>query len=140
VSPRLTWTQTPAGTKSFALICDDPDAPSRRNPASQPWVHWVIYNISATATELSEHVSRVPAPPEVPGAQQGINSWPSDNLGYLGPMPPTGSGPHRYYFRLYALDTVLTIAHNPVTKTDLLAALQGHILAQAELMGTYERR
>ena len=102
-SPPLTWTGAPSGTKSFALICDDPDAPSPQRPAAEPWVHWVIFNIPADRSALSPRIGKELQPEEVPGAKQGVNSWPSDNVGYRGPAPPPGSGKHRYFFRLYAV-------------------------------------
>jgi Raf kinase inhibitor-like YbhB/YbcL family protein len=138
VSPPLQWQEVPEGTKSFGLICEDPDAPSPRRPAPQPWVHWVIYNIPGDCTSLPRGVPRVPELPSMAGARQGKNSWPSDNIGYRGPAPPKGSGTHRYFFRLYALDTVVNLPAK-ATKEELLQAIQGHILAEAVLMGTYER-
>lgn len=138
ISPPLSWSDTPQGTKSFALICDDPDAPSPRKPADQPWVHWVIFNIPADATGLPENVGRGREPSGVPGAKQGRNSWSSDNLGYRGPAPPPGSGPHRYVFKLFALDTMLDL-NSSASKTDLLKAISGHVLAEGELVGICER-
>ncbi len=140
VSPPLTWTGIPLGTKSFVLICDDPDAPSRSRPAPQPWVHWVMYNIPPSVESLPERVARDVRPKVPLAASQGINSWPSDNVGYLGPMPPPGSGPHRYFFKLYALDTGLSLNAQDATKSVVLDAMKGHILAVAELIGTYERK
>jgi Raf kinase inhibitor-like YbhB/YbcL family protein len=139
VSPPLAWTGAPAGTQSLALICDDPDAPSPQRPSGTPWVHWVIYNIPATASELPEGVSPVANPESVPGAQQGFNSWGSDTIGYRGPMPPPGSGTHRYFFKLYALDTQLDVAPEAASKDAVLAAIEGHVLAEGQLVGTYER-
>lgn len=139
-SPRLTWTQSPAGTKSFALICDDPDAPSAKKPGPEPWVHWVIYNIPANVTELPDGVERKPQPAQVPNARQGKNSWPSDNVGYRGPMPPPGSGPHRYFFKLYALDCELKTPPGEATKATILSAMRDHVLADTQLVGTYERK
>lgn len=128
VSPPLEWSGAPAGTKSFALINDDPDAPVGT------WVHWVIYDIPANATNLAENI---PAKETLPdGSKQGLNDW--GRVGYGGPMPPPGK-PHRYFFKLYALDTVLNLKPR-ATKAELLRAMQGHILAQAELMGTYQRK
>lgn len=121
VSPPLTWNGAPATTKSFALICDDPDAPGGT------WVHWVLFNIPATTTSL-------PAAKGV--GVEGNNSWPT--LGYKGPMPPPGSGPHRYFFKIYALDSLLTLSSG-ATKAQLLQAIQGHILAQGQLIGRYKR-
>lgn len=139
VSPQLAWSGLPAGTKELALICDDPDAPSRKNPFADPWVHWVLYNLPATLTSLPEGINRAAQLTAPAGAKQGLNSWPQDNVGYLGPMPPNGSGPHRYYFKLYALDAPIHLPPDKATKTALLAAMQGHILAELQLMGTYER-
>lgn len=122
----LAWTAPPTGTQSFALIADDPDAPVGT------WVHWVLYNIPAAARELPEGLS---ADAELPdGSLHGKNSW--RRLGYGGPCPPGGT--HRYFFRLYALDTALALPAG-ATEVQLLAAMEGHILAQAELMGVYSR-
>lgn len=127
LSPALQWINPPSGTKSFALICDDPDAPVGT------WVHWVIFNIPGDTAGLPEGV-----PPEKElkgGARQGINDF--RKIGYGGPMPPRGSD-HRYFFKLYALDTVLIL--NPgVKKDDVVRAMGKHILGQAELMGRYKR-
>jgi len=136
-SPPLSWSDGPEGTKSFALICDDPDAPSPKDPAEEPWVHWVLFNIPADVRGLPQGVSRETEPEEVPGALQGANSWPS--VGYRGPAPPPGSGPHRYFFKLYALDTTLELSGGTATKAELLHAMSGHVLATGELMGVYER-
>ncbi len=130
VSPALAWSGAPAGTKSFALIVDDPDAPDPAAP-KMTWVHWVLYNIPASATGLSEAV----APAALPkGAREGINDW--KRTGYGGPCPPIGR--HRYYHKLYALDTVLADLGKP-TKVKLEAAMKGHVLAEAQLMGTYQK-
>jgi Raf kinase inhibitor-like YbhB/YbcL family protein len=137
-SPPLKWSGAPEATKSFALICDDPDAPSPQKPAATPWVHWVIFNIPASTTELPEGIPRVAQVEQVAGARQGQNSWPRDNLGYRGPMPPKGSGTHRYFFKLYALDDQLQLEAKTTDKAKLLEAMQGHILAAGQLMGTYE--
>ena len=126
-SPPLRWTGAPAGTKSFALIMDDPDAPAGT------WVHWLIFNIPAQATGLPEAVR--PAATLDDGSVQGTNSW--RRLGYGGPCPPRGQ--HRYFFKLYALDAMLSLSSS-AGKADLLRAMEGHILAQAELMGVYRRR
>ncbi|MGC8743705.1 MAG: YbhB/YbcL family Raf kinase inhibitor-like protein [Verrucomicrobiia bacterium] len=128
VSPPLEWSDAPAGAKSFAIISDDPDAPVGT------WVHWVIYDIPANITKLDENVPPKETLPN--GAKQGINDF--GNIGYGGPMPPPGK-PHRYFFKLYALDTVLNLKPR-ASKQELLRAMQGHILAQAELMGTYQRK
>jgi Raf kinase inhibitor-like YbhB/YbcL family protein len=138
VSPPLAWTGAPTGTKSLALICDDPDAPSPRKPGPEPWVHWVIFNIPGDATALPEGVERKPEPKQIAGARQGKNSWTSDNIGYRGPAPPPGSGPHRYFFRLYALDKQLELTPG-ASKAELLKAMAGHVLAEAQTFGTYER-
>jgi len=138
ISPPLAWTAPPAGTKSFALICDDPDAPSARNPGPEPWVHWVIFNLPAEARELPAAVSDELELDMFPGARQGRNSWPEHNAGYRGPAPPRGSGPHRYIFHLYALDSSLSLPAG-ATKVELLSAMKKHILAEAKLTGIYER-
>lgn len=127
VSPPLEWTDPPDGTKSFVLINDDPDAPAGT------WVHWVLFNIPATARSLPEGVSDDREFPD--GSRNGRNSW--NRLGYGGPCPPSGT--HRYFFKLYALDTVLDLPPG-ATKAQVLDAIEGHVLAQAELMGTYRRR
>ena len=127
MSPSLKWSEAPAGTKGFALICDDPDAPMGT------WVHWVIYGLRASMKELPEMVAATEVLPD--GAKQGLND--SRCVGYGGPCPPPG-GPHRYYFKLYALDSELPLAPR-ATKRDLLRAMSGHILAEAQLMGTYGR-
>ena len=134
VSPSLKWDGAPAGVKSFALICDDPDALS---VAGKVWDHWLIWNIPATATELPENVAKTETVAALGGARQGMNGWPQ--LGYNGPMPPPGHGVHHYHFKLYALDAELA-APAKATKTQLETAMKGHILAQAELIGTYERK
>ena len=139
ISPSLKWSGAPTGTKSFALVCDDPDAPSPRRPGPTPWVHWVMFNIPATATELPAGIPRDAEPQEVAGSRQGRNSWERDNFGYRGPLPPPSSGAHRYVFRLYALDTQLDLDPKQTRKDSLLKAMQGHVLAQGELMGKYER-
>ena len=126
ISPALEWTDPPAGTQSLALILDDPDAPGGT------WVHWVLFSIPAAARGLSEGVSD-PAE-QSDGGRHGENSW--GQPGYGGPCPPGGT--HRYFFKLYALDQELDLAALS-SKAELEAAMQGHILAQAELMGTYSR-
>ena len=131
VSPQLTWSGVPDGAKELALICDDPDAPT-----PQPWVHWVIYKIPAMLTGLPENVAKAATPTQPAGALQGKNSF--GNIGYGGPAPPRGHGVHHYHFTLYALDVVLDAASG-MDKKQLLAAMEGHILAQAELVGTYQR-
>jgi len=131
VSPTLTWTGVPDGAKELALICDDPDAPT-----PQPWVHWVVYKIPIAATGLVEHVPATETLAEPAGARQGKNSW--GTIGYRGPAPPPGHGVHRYHFRLYALDSTLSVAGG-LNKMQLLTAMQGHILADTETVGTYQR-
>jgi Raf kinase inhibitor-like YbhB/YbcL family protein len=129
VSPPLAWHGEPAGTKSFALIVADPDAPDPKAP-KMIWVHWVVYNLSATTHALAEGASRqLPA-----GARDGKNDW--KRTGYGGPCPPTGR--HRYFHKLYALDVELPDLHGP-TKPQLEAAMTGHVLEQAELVGTYQK-
>jgi Raf kinase inhibitor-like YbhB/YbcL family protein len=131
VSPPLSWTNLPKGTKELALICDDPDAPS-----AEPWVHWVIYKLSANLTSLPENVPHEAKLASPPGALQGKNSWGS--IGYRGPEPPRGHGVHHYHFRLYALDAPLQV-QSGLDKTALLKAMTEHVLAEGELVGTYER-
>ncbi len=127
ISPRLAWEGIPDGTKSIALICDDPDAPMGT------WVHWVIFNIHPEAIELPEGV---PTQKKLEnGSIQGTNDF--RKIGYGGPCPP--GGPHRYYFKLYALDTIIELDAG-ATKKQLLAAMEGHILAQGQLMGKYTRK
>ncbi len=139
VSPPLRWDGVPEGTKEFALICDDPDAPSPDAPGPEPWVHWVLYGISAEVRGLPEGLARVERPQEPPGALQGRNSWPEgENIGYRGPMPPPGK-PHRYFFRLYALSQPGPTQPG-LTKKQLLQQIKDHILAEAVLMGTYQRK
>lgn len=132
-SPPLAWDEPPQGTRELALICDDPDAPTK-----EPWVHWVIYKIPAATTSLSEHIA-TQAKLEAPaGALQGRNSWPSGRTtGYRGPAPPPGKV-HHYRFHLYALDAPLA-AEPQCTKTQLLHAMQGHVLGEGILQGTYRR-
>jgi Raf kinase inhibitor-like YbhB/YbcL family protein len=127
-SPALEWTGAPTGTKSFALIVDDPDAPDPKAPKTT-WVHWVLYDIPAEVHALSEGAQKAPQ-----GARDGLNDW--KRPGYGGPCPPIGR--HRYFFKLYALDTVLGDKSKP-TKAQLEAALEGHTLAKAQLMGTYQK-
>jgi len=127
-SPRLEWSGAPTGTKSFALIVDDPDAPDPAAP-KMTWVHWVLYNIPAESTHLAEAVSELPE-----GTLEGTNDW--KRTGYGGPCPPIGR--HRYFFKLFALDTTLPDLNSP-TKAELEKAMHGHILAQTQLMGTYQK-
>jgi Raf kinase inhibitor-like YbhB/YbcL family protein len=132
-SPPLNWSGVPAGSKQLALICDDPDA-----PRAEPWVHWVIYNLPARLDSLPEGIGPVERLEDPAGAMQGANSWTSgQTIGYRGPAPPPGK-PHRYYFTLYALDTKLDLEPG-LSKENLLEAMKGHILAEGQLMGTYQR-
>jgi Raf kinase inhibitor-like YbhB/YbcL family protein len=129
VSPPLGWSDLPAGTRSLALIIDDPDAPDPAAPR-RVWVHWVIYNLPPDAAGLAEGAS----PDALPkGTLAGLNDWKRTRYG--GPCPPIGR--HRYFHRLYALDIVLPDLQQP-DKAALLRALQGHVLGQAELVGTYQ--
>ena len=130
LSPQLSWSGVPDGTVELALICDDPDAPT-----PQPWVHWVIYKIPASATSLSEKIPAKDSLTDPAGARQGKNSW--GTVGYRGPAPPKGPV-HHYHFKLYALDAALTLSAG-ATKDQILAAMKGHILAEAEVVGTYQR-
>jgi len=127
ISPPLNWGNTPEGTKSFALICDDPDAPMGT------WDHWVIYDVPGDAEGLSEAVPTDESLPD--GSKNGLNTW--ERTGYGGPCPPPGD-PHRYFFKLYALDTMLVLTSD-VNKSSLENAMQDHILDEAQLMGTYSR-
>jgi len=128
VSAPLAWKDLPAGTKSLALIMDDPDAPDPAAP-KRTWVHWVLYNLPATATGLREAVDSLPE-----GTLEGTNDW--GRTGYGGPCPPIGR--HRYFHKLYALDVVLPDLGEP-TKAELEQAMEGHVLAKAELVGTYQK-
>ena len=126
VSPPLAWSGVPPEASTLALIADDPDAPAGT------WTHWIVFNLPASATGLPEAVAATNKLEN--GALQGTNSY--RKVGYGGPCPPGGT--HRYYFRLYALDAPLTLS-NGATAKDVQAAMQGHILATAELMGRYKR-
>jgi len=128
ISPSLEWSDIPEGTKSFAIICDDPDAPSG------VWVHWVIYNIPADKRSLEENIPKISQLSD--GIIQGRNDFGS--IGYGGPCPPLGS-PHRYFFTIYALDTVLHLNQQIIEKKELIQAMQGHILAEAHLIGLFKR-
>jgi len=127
VSPPLFWDQAPEGTKSFALIVDDPDAPVGT------WVHWALYNIPDAETKLPEGV--LIGPEWEKGILQGRNDF--GNFGYGGPLPPKGK-PHRYFFRLYALDIMLNVPPG-ISKRELMKAMETHILGTSELMGMYQR-
>ena len=132
-SPPLRWSGVPEGTKQLALICDDPDAPT-----PEPWVHWVLYHVPADTAELTEALPRESKLDNPAGALQGVNSFPSDNVGYRGPMPPKGHGTHHYQFKLYALDTELNLPPR-ADKAALLEAMEGHVIGEGELIGTFER-
>jgi len=126
-SPPLRWADPPDRTKSFALICDDPDAPKGT------WTHWLLFNLPADQRELTEGVPT--SETLTGGGKQGKNDF--GNIGYGGPAPPRGK-PHRYYFRLYALDTELDLPAG-VGRDQLVAAMKGHVLAEGQLMGLYGR-
>jgi hypothetical protein len=128
VSPPLKWSGAPPNTKSFALIADDPDAPAGT------WVHWVLFDLPANVTELAEDVPKLPQIPS--GGKQGLNDF--RKTGYGGPCPPPGK-PHRYFFKLYALDAELNLKSG-ANKKDVEHAMEKHVLAQGQLMGTYQRK
>lgn len=130
ISPPLSWAGIPEGTKSLVLIVDDPDAPDPAAP-KMTWVHWVLYNIPPSTTDLTEGISEKNLPS---GTLQGINDW--KRTGYGGPCPPIGT--HRYFHKLYALDIVLPDLRHP-TKVTLEQAMRNHIIGQAELIGHYQR-
>jgi Raf kinase inhibitor-like YbhB/YbcL family protein len=126
VSPALAWSGAPSGTRSFVLIVDDPDAPDPDAPKTT-WVHWVLYDLPADANALTD--ADLPS-----GTREGVNDW--KRTGYGGPCPPIGR--HRYFFKLYALDAMLSDLGRP-TKAQVEAAMKGHVLEQAQLMGTYQK-
>ena len=128
-SPPLSWSGAPKGTKSFALIVYDPDAPDPAHP-QRTWVHWGLYNIPASVSGLSEGLKELP-----PGTREGLNDW--KRTGYSGPCPPKGR--HRYFHKLYALDVALPLNGNP-SKAQLERSMEGHILAQADLGGLYSKQ
>ncbi|HEC88492.1 MAG TPA: YbhB/YbcL family Raf kinase inhibitor-like protein [Thermoplasmata archaeon] len=128
MSPPLKWRDVPSNAKSIAIICEDPDAPLIK------WIHWIIYNIPPEIGELNENI---PKKEEIEGGiRQGKNSW--NKFGYGGPCPP-GKKPHRYYFRMYALDIKINV-QQPLKKRNLLKLMEGHIIEEAELMGKYSRK
>lgn len=129
VSPPLTWSGAPPATRTLVLIVDDPDAPDPKAPR-MTWVHWVVYDLPATATGLAEGVESLPGQ-----ARTGLNDW--KRSGYGGPCPPIGR--HRYFHKLYALDKEIGALISP-TKQDVLDAMEGHIVAEAVLIGTYAKR
>jgi Raf kinase inhibitor-like YbhB/YbcL family protein len=130
-SPELIWTEVPEGAKSLVLIMDDPDAPDPAAP-KRTWVHWVLYNIPVNTGGLTEAIAATDLPP---GTLEGLNDW--QRTGYGGPCPPVGN--HRYFHKLYALDTMLRDLKQP-TKAKLEKAIQGHVIAYSELIGRYQKR
>ena len=130
-SPPLQWSDAPKGTKSFALIVDDPDAPDPAKP-QRTYVHWVVYAIPASVTSFEENAAKSGLPA---GAKQGSNDWNKQTYG--GPCPPIGR--HRYFFKLYALDSELSGLNNP-RKSDVEKAMQGHVIGNAQLVGTYQKQ
>lgn len=129
-SPPLVWAGVPAGAGALVLIVDDPDAPDPAHP-QRTWVHWVLYDLPPSSTGLEENAGSRTLPA---GTREGLNDW--GRSGYGGPCPPIGR--HRYFFKLYALDRALGAVSRP-TKAAVATAIQGHILAEAELVGTYEK-
>lgn len=127
ISPPLSWESVPEGTRSIALIADDPDAPRGT------FVHWVLYDLPANTRELPENTPRDKTLPN--GAKQGVNS--TGRTGYMGPCPPSGT--HRYFFKIYAMDAPTNLPPGK-SKADLLKTMEGHILAQGQIMGTYRKR
>jgi Raf kinase inhibitor-like YbhB/YbcL family protein len=130
ISPALAWTGVPAGARTLALIVDDPDAPDPRAPKTT-WVHWVAFDIPANASGLPENAGQAGAPAS---GREGLNDW--KRTGWGGPCPPVGR--HRYFFKLFALDTALTPLDRP-TKVQLEKAMSGHVLARGELIGLYQK-
>jgi Raf kinase inhibitor-like YbhB/YbcL family protein len=128
IAPPLSWADVPPGARSLALIVDDPDAPDPAAP-KMTWIHWVLYDLPAQSSGLPEGGKPLPA-----GTREGLNSW--NRAGYGGPCPPVGR--HRYFFKLYALDTVLPDLRAP-SKEALEKAIRGHELERAELIGTYQK-
>lgn len=128
MSPPLSWSEAPSAAKSFVLIADDPDAPDPAAP-TVTWVHWVLYNLPPSVSNLHEGARPLPA-----GTEVGLNDW--KIKGYGGPCPPIGR--HRYFFKLYALDTTLPRLAHP-TKSNLLDEMKGHVLAETHLIGTYQK-
>jgi Raf kinase inhibitor-like YbhB/YbcL family protein len=128
-SPPLVWSDVPAGAKSLVLIVDDPDAPDPAAP-KMTWVHWVLYNLPGSNGGLAEGLKTLPA-----GTKEGVNDW--KRTGYGGPCPPIGR--HRYFHKLYALDIVLPDLKQP-TKAKLEVAMKGHMIGEAQLVGTYQKK
>ena len=131
-SPELQWAGHPENTRELALIVDDPDAPS-----PEPWVHWVLYGIPGDSDGLRASVAPNGKSSAAQRPYHGVNSW--GTIGYRGPKPPPGHGVHHYHFKLYALDRPLAATEHGLSKADLVAAMAGHILAETELVGTYQR-
>jgi len=131
ISPPLKWSGEPGATREFVLICDDPDA-----PVTDPWVHWVVYNIPFTQRSMPEGKPGRSLPDFPPGMKEGKNSFGKTTYG--GPSPPPGHGVHRYFFKIFALDSKIDLPAG-ATKNQVLTAMEGHILAKGELVGTYER-
>ncbi|HZR81107.1 MAG TPA: YbhB/YbcL family Raf kinase inhibitor-like protein [Candidatus Binatia bacterium] len=131
VSPALEWSDVPPSAQSLALVVDDPEAPDPKAP-QRVWVHWVVYDVPPSATGLPEGAKGSSLPQN---AKQGVNDW--KRSGYGGPCPPIGR--HRYFFKLYALDTALPSLRDP-TKSQLEDAMRGHVVGEAQLIGTYEKR
>jgi Raf kinase inhibitor-like YbhB/YbcL family protein len=129
INPPLAWNGVKEGVRSLVLIVDDPDAPDPHAP-KMTWVHWVLYNISPNVIGLQENVKSL-----LSGTMEGLNDW--KRVGYGGPCPPIGH--HRYFFKLYALDTQLNFSHLP-TKAEVEEAMQGHIIQAAELVGLYQKQ
>jgi Raf kinase inhibitor-like YbhB/YbcL family protein len=131
ISPRLAWSGVPDTARSLVLIVDDPDAPDPQAPR-MIWVHWVLFNLPPGVSGLEEGIRPQQLPP---GTGEGVNDW--NRTGYGGPCPPVGR--HRYFFKLYALDTMLKGLVKP-TRTSVAAAMEGHVIAQAELIGTFKKQ
>lgn len=130
ISPELNWVKAPSGTKTYVLIVDDPDAPDPKAP-KMTYVHWLLYNIPVSTAGLPESCVTANLPG---GTKEGTNDW--NRIGYGGPCPPIGR--HRYFFKLYALDTELPDLQKP-SKTELLQAMKNHVLGEAQLIGTYQK-
>ena len=131
VSPPLSWSKVPAGTRSIAVLCEDPDA-----PVASPFVHWLVHGVPPDVHALAEGVARTPYVPGVPAAHHGRNS--GRDTGYLGPLPPPGHGVHHYYFQVFALDAAPRVSASP-TRDELVKAMRGHVLGSGVLVGTYVR-
>jgi Raf kinase inhibitor-like YbhB/YbcL family protein len=129
ISPPLEWTNAPPETKCFALVVQDPDAPDPMHP-QRVWTHWILYNIPATTNYLAEGLTKLPS-----GTRNGLNDW--GHLSWNGPCPPVGQ--HRYFFKLYALDTLLEF-HSPPNRFELEKAMNTHIIAHAELIGVFKKQ